>query len=153
MELIRVILVITGVVLLGIAFMMGRKKTKSDVFHRARPAAYDPSIDELSVPVADVVPDEDWQTELDTAAEFSPDTRRPAERPAESSTASAMVFDADSELSDDEIDAALPSGGNYRDPVQTEIEISREFGEIDLDVDVDETPCLLYTSPSPRDRG
>jgi|GEM_PF-3337729 len=144
MELFRVILVITGVVLLGIAFMMGRKKTKSDVFHRTRPAAYDPSIDELSVPVADVVPDEDWQTELDTAAEFSPDTRRPAdrpaERPAESSTSSAMVFDADSELSNDEIDVALPSGTDYRDPVQTEIEITREFGEIDLDVDVDETP-------------
>jgi len=140
MELFRVILVITGVVLLGIAFMMGRKKVKTNVFHRATPEGYDPSIDELSAPVADVVPDEDWQTEPDIITEFSADTARPAERLGERPTASTMVFDADSEISDDEIDAVLPSGGDYRDPVQTEIDISREFGEIDLDVDVEESP-------------
>ena len=49
-----------------------------------------------------------------------------------------MVFDADAEISDEEIDVSLPSTGDYPiDPVQTEIEISKEFDEINLDVDAD----------------
>ena len=134
MELFRVILVITGVLLLGVAFLMGRKKTKTNVYSRAIPDAYDPSLDELSVPLADTAPNEDWQTDnIDSA--LSAETDQPVERTG----ASSMVFDADAELSDDEIDSDLPSNPGYAiDPVQTEIEISKEFDDIDLDVDVEE---------------
>ncbi len=110
MELLRVILVVTGVLLLGVAYLMGRKKPKTNVYSRAVPDAYDPSLDELSVPLSDTAPNENWQTD-----------------------------DIDSELSDDEIDSDLrSSAGDADDPVKTEIEISKKFDDIDLDVDVEE---------------
>lgn len=53
MEFFRWILILTGIVLLGIAYMMGRKRKPTSVYHRATPEAYDPSLDELSVPITD----------------------------------------------------------------------------------------------------
>ena len=131
MELLRVILVITGVVLLGIAFLMGRSKKKANIYHRASPEGYDPFLDELNVPLAGAARDEEWQTDRDSGSEYTSDNDRPRER-------AGMVFDADAEISDEEIDVSLPSTGDYPiDPVQTEIEISKEFDEINLDVDAD----------------
>lgn len=125
MELFRVGLIITGVLLLGIAWLAGRRKRRTNVYHRAAPAAYDPSLDELSVPLADAASEQEWQA----GHNDEPDTGT-----------SGMVFDADKEISASEIDAALPSSTDYRndpvsDPVQTEIGISEEFDEIDLDLD------------------
>jgi len=136
MELLRVILVITGVFLLGIAFLMGRSKYKANVYHRASPEGYDPSIDELNVPLAGAARDDEWQTDRDSGSEYTSDNDwRDNDRPRERA---GMVFDADAEISDEEIDVSLPSTGDYPiDPVQTEVEISKEFGEIDLDVDTD----------------
>lgn len=137
MELFRVILVVTGVLLLGAAYLVGRKKTKINVYNRAQPDGYDPSLDELSVPLTDVAPAEGWQSdhEVDSALESSAEP----DNTVDTVGASSMVFDADAELSDDEIDAALPSTGDYSvDPVQTEIEISKEFDDIDLDMDIEE---------------
>ena len=146
MELFRVILVITGVLLLGVAFLMGRRKKNSNVYGRAKPAAYDPSLDEISVPLA--APDKEWQSR-DVRGSARNATRNAtrnsvsepaidADHSVERARTSSMVFDADAELTDEEIDAALPSAEDHPiDPVQTEIAISKEFDDIDLDRDVD----------------
>ena len=56
MEMFRTILVLTGCMLLGIAYFMGRKpKTVGNVYHRAVPESYDPSVDELSLPITDPI--------------------------------------------------------------------------------------------------
>ena len=53
MEFFRWILIATGIVLLGVAFLMGRKTTPDKIPGRVnrgkavRPAGYDPAIDEL----------------------------------------------------------------------------------------------------------
>lgn len=49
MEFFRWILVITGIVLLGVAFMLGRNNTQDDPPRRAKPHAYDPKLDDLPV--------------------------------------------------------------------------------------------------------
>jgi len=60
MEMFRLFLVLVGVVLLGVVYMMGRKPKKAAAAHRraAAPDVYDPSIDELRLPVSDPLLDE-----------------------------------------------------------------------------------------------
>ncbi len=129
MEFFRWILVLTGVVLLGVAYLMGRKKVKTDVYQRTAADAYDPSLDELSVPISDPVTltddaEADWQSagsndSSEYATQFdNQDYQRSNE----------------SFLSDEEIDAALPSNDSYElDSVQVELDISDQFDDLDRD--------------------
>lgn len=56
MEMFRSILVLTGVLLLGIAYFMGRRPSVArNVYQRAVPESYDPSVDELSLPITDPI--------------------------------------------------------------------------------------------------
>ena len=58
MEMFRWVLVVAGVLLLGVAYLLGRKKRPSvNVYNRAVPKSYDPSVDELSVPISDPILD------------------------------------------------------------------------------------------------
>ena len=55
MEVYRWILILAGVVLLGAAFFIGRKRNAPGVgFHRAVREPYDPAVDELSLPLEDL---------------------------------------------------------------------------------------------------
>lgn len=55
MEMFRWVLVLTGILLLGVAYLMGRRPTTASVYHRSVPESYDPSVDELSVPITDPI--------------------------------------------------------------------------------------------------
>ncbi len=124
MEFFRWVLILTGVVLLGVAYLMGRKKVKTDVYHRATPDAYDPSLDELSVPISEPVTladsaETDWQggepndDSAQYASQYDSHDNRRANEPF---------------LTDEEIDAALPSSDSYKvESVQAELDISDEF--------------------------
>ena len=57
MEIFRLFLVLVGVALLGLVYLMGRRKPKMEknVHQRATPKFYDPSVDELRTPIADPI--------------------------------------------------------------------------------------------------
>ena len=137
MEFFRWILIITGIVLLGFAFMMGRQKSPGRVSRRANLAKrsdYDPSVDELSVPVDELsVPVADPLIEM----------------PADSSTRDAGVSDesyaiegeANNYLNDGRIDEPLDHYQSDFEPgygdgyVQEQVAINNDFEEIDVALD------------------
>ena len=137
MEFFRWMLVLTGTAMMFGAYFMGRRKVRTSIYHQSIPDAYDPSLDELSMPL------EDWQQS---------DTPAVAERTAQSTTPNTGTVRHSSNgqqgviqmtdrasrseqifLSDEEVDASLGSmSGNENRPVQVEIDISDQFDEVDF---------------------
>jgi len=136
MEFFRWMLIFTGASLLGIAYLMGRKTLQPSVYHRDKPDAYDPSIDELRMPIADPVTDlvtDDWQ---DTGITQSESEAYQDETAVDSDTAPLNYQVDESFLTDEEIDAALPANESYGlDPVQVEIDMRDDIEEDDLIID------------------
>lgn len=126
MEFFRWILILTGIVLLVVAYMMGRKKKHTNVYHRQTPEAYDPSLDELSMPIADV------------SANVSSD--------AHSARPLNHASETDDFLTDAEIDAAIPASDGYgAEPLRAEIDIRDDFDDIDLEVDEHADQSVAHT--------
>jgi len=111
---------------------MGRKKTRTSVYHRAKPDGYDPSLDELSVPISSPAPANNWQADSNHSGNES----------------QAEVPRYRDSYTDEELDEAISIDEDYRDPVQAEIEISDEFDEVDLELDepADQTDAVRVTS-------
>lgn len=132
MEFFRWILVFTGVALLAVAYLMGRKKTKTSVYHRAKPDGYDPSLDELSVPISSPSPTNNWQADSNQSGHES----------------NAGYADSDSYITNESVDAVISADHDYRVDPQAEIEISNEFDDVDLHLDesVDQNDAGKVTS-------
>ena len=151
MEFFRWMLVLTGCAMMFGAYFMGGRKVRTSIYHQSTPDAYDPSMDELSMPI------EDWQQSNAPAV---------AERSAHGSVSQGSVGQGDVHqgdvhqgavhrsadgqqgviqmtdqasrsdqifLSDEEIDASLNSASDDESrPVQVELDISDQFDEIDF---------------------
>lgn len=110
MELFRWVLILAGTVLLALTFMIGRRKVESSDYRRANDDAFDPSTEDLSVPIAG--------------------------RPSQSPAFSRAGDDGDGDfLSDAELDDVLPPKDEYESEItgtQVELGISEGFNDGDL---------------------
>lgn len=118
MEFLRWILILTGVALLVTAYRMNNKNKRRKISRREKPAIFDPSIDELSMPAEDPL-DDNFVTE-------------PVANESEQKLG-VMDPDFDGNLTDEQLDqvlADIDSGGVGA--INANAEITDDFEEIDL---------------------
>ncbi len=127
MEFYRWILILTGVALLGVAYLMGRKKINTNVYHRAAPDAYDPSLDELSIPIGDFAEDKN------TVNASSPEDETAPQWQADGNSSFGETNDRSREtfLTDEEIDATL----SPQESTRVEFDISEQLNEVEFEGD------------------
>lgn len=118
MEFFRWILIATGIVLLGVAFLMGRKKTPNTIPRRANrtTAGYDPDIDELRVPEDDP---------LNDTLMVEPANAQPTDNKVQS--------DENTEHTADQLDDAQP--GYDDEPMPTQAAINDDIEDVDIALD------------------
>ena len=134
MELLRWVLILSGVALLTLTFVIGRRKVDSGGLRRDSLDAddtFDPSTEDLSVPIAG---------RPGSSANLSASR---AEGGSGSRSESRSESREDSFLSDEELDDVLPPKSEYASEItgtQVELGIGEGFDDQDL------SDCLLYTS-------
>ncbi len=130
MEFFRWILIATGIVLLGVAFLMGRKTTPDKIPGRVnrgkavRPAGYDPAIDELRVPVDDPLNN---NLEIEPAMHSSAVDQPVLDQQVQSHQATEYAVE--------QADNFQPASDYGRESVASQIAISDDFEEVDIAID------------------
>jgi len=140
MEVFRWILVLTGVMMLASAYMMGRRNVKASVYHRTVPDGYDPSIDEVNIPLNDPAAEEAMLGWDDAAQPDHNPVEEPVARaafqaaPTEPVPRAIPAMPAAVNISDAEVEEAFAARDSQRtDPRQAEMDISEQVKEVDLD--------------------
>ena len=182
MELLRWVLILSGTALLALTFVIGRRKVDSSDLKRTGGAtddAFDPSTEDLSVPIAGRP---SRSPSLARGDQSRGDQSRGDQSRGDKSGADHSHGDQYSEddfLSDAELDDVLPPKDEYASEIagtQVELGISEGFSEqgpggASTDATARRSKvetvksfasavkqasqrniCLLYTSPSPRDK-